>query len=98
MNFVITAYDAPDCLERRLSVRQAHLDNLNRIASHLLCCGPMLDEEGNMRGSALMVEFDSREELDQFLETEPYVMAKVWEKVTVERMKVVFFDRQKVGN
>ena len=98
MNFVITAYDAPDCLERRLAIRQAHLDNLNRIAPHLLCCGPMLDEEGNMRGSALMVEFDSREELDQFLETEPYVLSGVWQKITVEPMRLAFFNRQKAGN
>ena len=27
-----------------------------------------------------------------------YQMTKVWEKMTVERMKVVFFDREKVGS
>ena len=98
MYFIITAYDAPDCLDRRLAARKAHLDNLADHAAHLLCCGPMLDEAGNMKGSALMVEFDTREELDRFLETEPYVLSGVWQKITVEPMRLAFFNRQKAGN
>ena len=84
-------------MEKRLAVRANHIENILKINGKVLCAGGLLDEEGKMKGSALVMEFANREELDDYLAHEPYITAGVWEKVTVERMNVVIFDNEKVG-
>ena len=97
MNFVITAYDYPDILEKRLAAREAHLAHLARYQEHIYCGGGMLDDEGKMKGSALIVHFDSREDLDRFISQEPYIAAGVWESWNVEGINVVYLDGKKIG-
>ena len=48
----------------------------------------LLDEQEKMVGSVLITEFNSREELDKWLEIEPYVTGKVWEKIEVSPCRV----------
>lgn len=42
-----------------------------------------------MKGSVLIMEYDNREQLDEYLANEPYVVEQVWETIEVERMNVV---------
>ena len=95
MQFILTAYDGPDMLEKRMEVRPGHLENLSGIMDKVICAGGLLDGEGKMKGSVLVMEFDSREELDQYLASEPYMTEHVWEKVTVENMNVVIANGKK---
>ena len=37
MQFVITAYDGPNMLEKRMEVRPRHLQNLSRLKGKILC-------------------------------------------------------------
>ena len=94
MQFVITAYDGPGLLARRMEVRPRHMENMARMAEHVLCAGGLLDEEGKMKGSVLVMDFQNREELDAYLSTEPYVTEHVWERIQVERMNVVLLDHK----
>ena len=94
MHFVITAYDGAGLLARRMEVRPRHMEGMARMAGHVLCAGGLLDEEGKMKGSVLVMEFKDREELDAYLAQEPYVTEHVWERIEVERMNVVLLDRQ----
>ena len=64
----------------------------------ILCARGLLDEEGKMKGSVMVIDFDSRECLDEYLKSEPYIMEKVWEKVAVEPMNVVVLNGEKVGS
>ena len=97
MQFIITAYDGKGKLEKRMEVRPRHLEGMNRLSKHIICAGGLLDEEGKMKGSALVMEFESRKELDDYLANEPYVVEKVWEKIEVERMNVVLLKGEKVN-
>ena len=47
-----------------------------------------------MIGSLLVMEFESREQLDEYLASEPYVVEQVWERIEVERMNVVILDKE----
>ena len=94
MQFVITAYDGVGQLSKRMEVRPRHIDNMARMAEHVLCAGGLLDEEGKMKGSVLVMDFQSREELDAYLAEEPYVTEHVWERIQVERMNVVLLDHE----
>ena len=95
MQFLITAYDGPGMLEKRMAVRPRHLENISRVKGKILCAGGLLDAEGKMKGSALVLEFEKREELDEYLKNEPYVLEGVWEKIEVEPMNVVLVNGQK---
>ncbi len=42
-----------------------------------------------MKGSMLVMEFENRQALDDYLAQEPYVVEHVWERIEIERMNVV---------
>ena len=87
--FVVRAYDGKGMLEKRLEVRPRHLEGMERIRQHVVCAGGLLDDEGKMKGSMLVMEFESCQELDEYLANEPYVQEHVWEKIEVEPINVV---------
>ena len=97
MQFIITAYDGENMLDKRMAVRLRHLEGMAALSSHIVCAGGLLDEDGKPKGSVLVVEFEDREAVDDYLANEPYVLEHVWEKVTVEPMNVVILNGEKVG-
>ena len=97
MQFIITAYDGENALERRMAARSRHLEGVAKLGKHVLCAGGLLDDEGRMKGSVLVVDFEGRKELDQYLNNEPYILENVWERVEVQPMNVVILDGEKVG-
>ena len=97
MTFIITAHDGENMLPRRMEVRPRHLENISKIKDRVVCAGGLLDDEGKMKGSVLVMDFDSREDLDEYLKNEPYVTEHVWEMVEVERMNVVLLNGEKTG-
>ena len=92
MPFVIFGYDGDDdeALARRQAVRQAHIDLGDELRKEgkVLYGVAMLDEDENMIGSVYVVNFATREEVDQYLETEPYVTGDVWRRIEVMPCKV----------
>ena len=97
MQFIIKAYDGENRLEKRMAVRARHLENLASVKGKIVCAGGLLDDEGRMKGSVLIMEFESRDLLEEYLRTEPYILEHVWEKVEVEPMNVVVVNGEKVG-
>ena len=97
MQYFITAYDGADMLEKRMAVRPRHLENMSKVNGKVLCAGGILDEDGKMKGSVLIIDFDGKDQLDAYLKTEPYIVENVWEKVTAEPMNVVLLNGEKVG-
>ena len=89
MQFIIKAYDGEGMLDKRMEVRPRHLEGIDKIRDHVICAGGLLDDEGKMKGSVLIMEYDTREQLDEYLANEPYVQEHVWVKIEVERMNVV---------
>ena len=89
MQFIIKAYDGANKLDKRMEVRSRHLAGMQQLGNHVICAGGLLDEEGKMKGSVLIVDFENRAALDAYLAGEPYVVEGVWEKVEVEVMNVV---------
>lgn len=95
MQFMIKAFDGEGMLAKRMEVRPDHLEGMKKMNSHIILAGGLLDEEGKMKGSLLVVEFDDRSEVDAYLANEPYVKAKVWETIEVEQMNVVIQNPRK---
>jgi uncharacterized protein len=91
--YVIIARDGKDenALARRMEARPSHLDKAKELKSsnNLLTGGAMLDEDGNMCGSVMIVQFESKKELEEWLAIEPYINGKVWENYEVQRFRAV---------
>ena len=92
MQFLIKAYDGPDMLEKRMEVRPRHLEGMKALGKQIIVAGGLLDEEGKMKGSALVMEFPDRAALEEYLKNEPYVVENVWQKIEVEPMNVVLVN------
>ena len=93
MQFIVIAYDGIDdkAIERRKAVREDHLKNAKEMfdSGKWLYAAAILDDAGKMIGSMVMCDFVSREELkNQWLNREPYVLGKVWEKIDINRAQV----------
>ena len=73
MQFIVKAYDGENMLDKRMEVRPRHLEGMKALGKQIICAGGLLDEEGKMKGSALVMEFESRAALDEYLKNEPYV-------------------------
>ena len=89
MQYIIKAYDGEGMLDKRMEIRPRHLEGIERIKEHVICAGGLLDDEGKMKGSVLIMEYENREQLDEYLANEPYIQENVWQKIEVERMNVV---------
>ncbi|MEO3988447.1 YciI family protein [Pseudocitrobacter cyperus] len=98
MLYVIYAEDYADTLEKRQSVRPAHLARLQLLhdEGRLLTAGPMPAVDSNepgaagFSGSTVIAEFESLEAAQSWAKDDPYVAAGVYERVTVRPYKKVF--------
>ena len=95
MQFLVRAYDGEGKLEKRMEVRPRHLAGMQKLSDHIITAGGLLDEEGKMKGSALVMDFETREGLDEYLANEPYVLEHVWDKIEVETLNVVLVNGKK---
>ena len=80
-----TDFTDEDCLERRMNVRTAHLERMKseKSAGNFITGGARLDEYGNMNGSMLVIELENVEIAKTWIENDPYMTGKVWDKIEV---------------
>ena len=97
MQFIITAHDGENMLEKRMAVRPRHLEGMAKLGKHIICAGGLLDDAGKMKGSVLVLDFEDRAALDDYLKNEPYVTEHVWAKIEVELLNVVMVNGEKVS-
>ena len=92
MQFMIVAYDGTDegALNRRLAVRDLHIAGAIELKNkgNLIAGGAILDDAGRMIGSTTYVDFESRAELDAWLERDPYVTGDVWRDITITPIRL----------
>ena len=89
---MLVAYDGTDegALNRRLAVRDSHIAGAIELKNkgNLIAGGAILDDTGRMIGSTTYVEFESRAELDAWLERDPYVTGDVWRDITITPIRL----------
>ncbi|MBM7608951.1 uncharacterized protein YciI [Lysinibacillus composti] len=97
MQYIITAYDGTDeqAINRRLMAREKHLKSVEKRVKdgqHLYGAA-ILDDNGKMIGSMMVVDFPSKDELDNWLKVEPYVVEHVWQKIDIQPCSVASIFR-----
>ena len=97
MLYAVISEDIENSLEKRLSVRAAHVERLQQleVEGRLILAGPhpAIDNEdpgaNGFTGSLIVAEFDSLETAQQWADTDPYIEAGVYKQVTVKPFKKV---------
>jgi uncharacterized protein len=93
MQFMVLGYDGtdPDAPGRRTQARPAHLAKMDELRDRgrLSYAGALLDDGGQMIGSLVIVDVESRADVDTWLADEPYVKGDVWRDITVTRFRGV---------
>ena len=87
MHFVIHAIDRSDAGSLRAHTRPAHLDYLGGF--DITFGGPMLDDDGVMCGSLIVVQAENRAAAEAFAAGDPYALAGLFESVVITAMKPV---------
>ena len=92
MQFLVIGKDGRDekAMERRLAVRQAHLDlgAKMRLSGNRWYGAVLLDDNDIMIGSIAVMDFPSRKELQEWLDQEPYVIGDVWQSIEIIKCEV----------
>jgi len=98
MLYAIVGEDIANSLERRLSVRPAHLERLKKLQDEgrLLLAGPFPAIDSidpgptGFTGSLIVAEFPSQQTAQTWADADPYVAAGVYARVSVKPFKRVF--------
>ncbi len=88
--FIVFCKDKKNSLKKRLDNRDEHLRYLENNKDKLLMAGPILDNDDTPKGSVLIMNFETKDDLKKFLEKDPYALVNLFEKVTIEVFKKVF--------
>lgn len=92
MQFLIIGKDGTDekAKECRLAARPAHisLGEELKLSGNMWYGAALWDDNNEMIGSMLLMDFPSRKELEEWLDKEPYVTGKVWKSVEILKCNV----------
>lgn len=95
MQYLVIAYDNEGALEKRLEVRDAHVEGANKlIAEGKIINAGALIEEDKMVGSTLYVDFENDDEINEWLENEPYVTNGVWNMEEFQIVPIKLLPKQ----
>ncbi len=93
MDFLVIAMDGDDdgALDRRMAAREDHLAGIRKLKEqgHLVAGGAILDDDGNMIGSTVILDFPDRESVEKCVAEDPYTKGGVWRDVTIRPFRAV---------
>jgi hypothetical protein len=97
MWYALMGEDVPGTLDQRLAARAEHLARLQQLKDEgrLLLAGPFPAVDSNdpgpagFTGSLIIAEFASLADAQAFADSDPYVIAGVYARVTVKPFKKV---------
>ncbi|MDM1755678.1 hypothetical protein HX122_12120 [Acinetobacter towneri] len=94
--FVLSCTDREGTLEKRLATRPLHLARLQQLDAEgrLIVAGAMPKDPSNPQagfyGSTMIVDFDSREALDAWLQDEPFLKEGVYSHIDIKPFNKAF--------
>ncbi|KAJ3178823.1 hypothetical protein HDU87_003378 [Geranomyces variabilis] len=94
--FVIIARDGadPKAFERRMAIRPAHLAGVKKLkaAGQVVLGGAIIGDESKMVGSVMVVDMPTKEAVEQYIKSDPYVKHGVWTKWEILPFKPAALD------
>jgi uncharacterized protein YciI len=91
-HYLVVGRDGKDegALARRMAAREGHFATTKPMVERgqIVAGGAILDDDGKMIGSAMMVNFAERSELDAWLASDPYKLGDVWRTIEITPMLI----------
>ena len=92
MQYLVIAYDNENSLDKRMEARAAHVESTQKLMAEgkIITACAMIEEE-EMVGSTVVTNFENDEELNDWLDNEPYVKSGVWnmDEIQIVPVKVM---------
>ncbi len=95
VHYVFYCKDKPKSLEKRRSVRPAHIQRLEILkkANRLITAGALLNDDDTLvisgiQGSLIIAEFPNLEAAKAWIAADPYVTAGIYVNITVQPFKM----------
>ena len=96
MIFTIFLMDKPGTADLRVQIRPEHRAYLAKQSDRMAFAGPLTSDDGKITlGSLLVMDFENRHELENWLQEEPFTVAGVYEKPVIHVFNNMW--QQKVG-
>ena len=90
--YLIIAQDGKDdqALNRRKDIRPLHLAGARQLKEkgNFVIGGAMLDDDGDMRGSIMIVQFETADDFQKWYDNEPYITGGVWREIEIRPFRV----------
>ena len=88
MRVALICIDKPDALQTRLDNRAAHLAHI-AATGVVEMAGPLLNTEGQMTGSLIILSVDAVADAQDWAMSDPYSKAGLFQSVTISEWKKV---------
>ncbi len=88
MRFALMTKDKPGALQTRMDNREAHLAYIAETGV-VEMAGPVLDDDGQMCGSLIILDVDDLAAAQAWADNDPYAKAGLFESVTLQAWKKV---------
>ena len=93
MPYLIDTYDREHTQALRQALRDEHLDYLEEKKSMLLACGAKLDDEGiKGSGSLYIVDVETRQEAEDFINGDPFTKGGLFERIEIKRWRKAYLN------
>jgi uncharacterized protein YciI len=89
---MVLAWDGEDegAVSRRDASRSEHTTSIGKLFEEgtVIFGAGVLDEDGVVRGSLVITDHPSRADVDDYIESEPFSVNGVWDRVDVHPLRV----------
>lgn len=89
MLVALIAHDKPDAQDVRAANRADHLAHLGSEPEMIAQAGPLLDADGGMIGSLIIMEVPDMDTAQRWADADPYAKAGLFQSVTLRPWKKV---------
>lgn len=91
--YLVHALDAPGKGALREELTDTHREYMGKYTQKILIGGPLMDDSGTKRiGSSFIIQADSRNEVEELLQYEPYYVGGLFESVTIRLFRKAMFN------
>ena len=83
MDFILYCIDKPGRAQARQTARVPHLDYISQQQDVFRYGGPLLGDDGGVRGSLMILDLPNRSALERHMRGDPFFSADLFETVTI---------------
>ena len=93
MPYHIETWDKDGHMPVRMVHRGVHLEYLEKNKHLLLACGAKVNDDGTEQGGGIyIVDVETREEAESFIDADPFSRVELFKKVQITRWRRAYLD------